>query len=284
MDRLVIENLVLQQDPARGYGPGSSKNTVVLSGDFHLGRDPNRNLADAYPRMTADLLCKRIMSWYDSAAETTPHPLAEHLATQVLLDCEEICRVDLKLVAPFEDESAVMAGVSIDRRWHRAYLGVGSNLGDRIRHLRDAVDLINATRLTQVVRMSKIYETEPFGYLDQEMFLNGCLEVKTLLGPRSLIRRLLEIETRLKRERTIPNGPRTIDLDILFYDDLITPFEEAVIPHPRLHERPFVLVPLCDIARYHMHPVLGRRCCQLLCDLNLKDDDLPVEWAGASLT
>jgi dihydroneopterin aldolase/2-amino-4-hydroxy-6-hydroxymethyldihydropteridine diphosphokinase len=170
-------------------------------------------------------------------------------------------------------------GISIHREWHTSYIGIGSNLGDRERNIDKALELIDASRHSRIDEVSPLYETEPVGYLEQGRFLNGVCRVETLLGPRGLIRFLLEVESHLFRERSIPNGPRTIDLDVLFYDDRITSYEEAVIPHPRLHSRMFVLKPLTDLAPYLMHPVLGERCYRLKEMLAPEQPEPPV-WEG----
>ncbi len=167
-------------------------------------------------------------------------------------------------------------GLSIQREWHTAYVGVGSNLGERETNIGRSLELIDTSRHSRVDEVSPLYETDPVGYLDQDKFLNGASRIETLLEPRGLIRFLLEVESAVFRERTVPNGPRTIDLDVLFYDDRITAFEEAVIPHPRLHERMFVMKPLTDIAPYHMHPVLGERCYRLKEKLLPEQPEPPV--------
>jgi dihydroneopterin aldolase/2-amino-4-hydroxy-6-hydroxymethyldihydropteridine diphosphokinase len=157
--------------------------------------------------------------------------------------------------------------VEVDRSWHKAYIGVGANLGDKEENIKEAIEKVNLSGLAQVIKVANMYETKPVGYLEQDDFLNTVLEIKTLLDPRDLIKLLLKIEKDLKRERVIKWGPRTIDLDILLYDDLVTDFEEVIIPHPRMHERMFVLKPLSDIAPYLMHPVLNKRIYQLVEEL-----------------
>ncbi|MCJ7689015.1 MAG: 2-amino-4-hydroxy-6-hydroxymethyldihydropteridine diphosphokinase, partial [Clostridiaceae bacterium] len=116
---------------------------------------------------------------------------------------------------------------------------------------------------TKITKTSKFYETKPVGYLEQEDFLNCAIEVKTLLNPIELVRFLLSIEKKLKRERVIRWGPRTIDLDVLLYDNIISYLEEIILPHPRMQERIFVLEPLCDIAPYVMHPILNKSIIQM---------------------
>jgi len=123
-----------------------------------------------------------------------------------------------------------------------AYVGLGSNLGDRETNIRDAAGLVGATRLSAIV------ETEPWGYKDQPLFLNAVAELDTDLGPRPLLGRLLEVEQQLGRVRTGQRyGPRTIDLDLLLFGDVRLAEPGLEIPHPRLHERLFVLEPLAEL-------------------------------------
>ena len=122
-----------------------------------------------------------------------------------------------------------------------AYIGIGSNLGDRKRNIDSAVEYLKKTPLTVVEKASSIYETNPVGGPPQPNFLNGVIKIKTGLSPRSLLRRLKKIEKVLGREKTVRFGPRVIDLDILTYGKLNIDEEDLTIPHPRMHEREFVL-------------------------------------------
>ncbi len=137
---------------------------------------------------------------------------------------------------------------------HRVYLGLGANLGDRQNNLVQALQHIRG-RAT-VEQISACYETKPVGYLHQPDFLNIACRISTELGPAELLTFLKQIESRMGREKTVKDGPRPIDIDILLYDDLVLQSENLIIPHPRLHERGFVLVPLADIAADIVHPTL----------------------------
>ena len=150
------------------------------------------------------------------------------------------------------------------------YLGLGSNLGDRKANLCEAVERIKRLGL-EVVRASSIYETEPVGYADQPWFLNQVIEVNldSQFRVNDLLRALLEIERDMGRERTIPNGPRVIDIAILIYGDVeIEDPPQLVLPHPRMQERRFVLEPLSEIAPDLMHPRLKKTCRELLAALD----------------
>lgn len=133
------------------------------------------------------------------------------------------------------------------------FIGIGSNLGDKEQNVRKAISFINEK--CKILKMSSLYETEPVGYKEQEWFLNCAIKAETKLEPDELLDFLQSIEKRLGRAKTIKNGPRTIDLDILFYADKKINKPELVIPHPRLHERLFVLAPLKEICPDFIHPI-----------------------------
>lgn len=129
----------------------------------------------------------------------------------------------------------------------KAYIGFGTNLGNRIEQIELALDAIKLLPNTALLRCSPIYETKPWGYLDQSNFLNGVAEVETNLSPALFLGSLLGIEAAMGRIRTIKNGPRVIDLDLLMYDDFASDRAELTLPHPRMMERAFVLKPLIDL-------------------------------------
>ena len=145
---------------------------------------------------------------------------------------------------------------------HRIYLALGSNLGDREANLGAGLKALSPQ--VKILRESPIYETAPWGYEEQEDFLNMVVEAETSLEPEALLAQLKAVEEAVGRTPTFRYGPREIDVDLLFYDDLVLETDELTIPHPHLHERAFVLVPLANLAPDLRHPTLGRMIKELV--------------------
>jgi 2-amino-4-hydroxy-6-hydroxymethyldihydropteridine diphosphokinase len=144
------------------------------------------------------------------------------------------------------------------------FLGIGTNLGSRERNLSEALAMISEN-IGKIVKSSSVYESEPWGFQSDDKFLNMVVKVETTLSASGLLGRILMDEVLLGRIRAGKQySSRKIDVDILFYDDLILDEESLRIPHPRLHERKFVLIPLCEIAPEFVHPVLKKSVTELL--------------------
>lgn len=147
---------------------------------------------------------------------------------------------------------------------HIAFIGLGSNMGDKLANLKKAIEGLGKIQGTKVLTVSSLYKTEPVGDVEQDWFVNAVAEVETGLTPRELLNKLLYIEKNLGRIRDEKWGPRVIDLDILLYDNLVMDEEGLSIPHPYLHKRGFVLVPLAEIAPKVIHPKLKKSMSELM--------------------
>jgi 2-amino-4-hydroxy-6-hydroxymethyldihydropteridine diphosphokinase len=147
-----------------------------------------------------------------------------------------------------------------------AYLSLGSNLDDREANLRRAIELLASPEI-RIKRTSSLYETEPQDLPHQPWFLNLVVEIETSLFPLQLLARIQRIEKELGRQRRVPKGPRTIDIDILLFSNFVIDAESLVIPHPRFRERRFVLAPLADLAPHLRDPVTGKSMRELLTEL-----------------
>ena len=162
-----------------------------------------------------------------------------------------------------------------------AYIGFGSNIGDRLAHIQNAIHALSKTEGITLRKISSVYKTAPVGYEAQAEFLNGVAAIQTSLPPLSLLHILKDIETEVGRQHRIRWGPREIDLDILIYGDLCHQTEKLVIPHPEMHLRRFVLAPLAEIAPDLVHPVLKETIETLLeC---LADDKSVLKKEGCVL-
>jgi 2-amino-4-hydroxy-6-hydroxymethyldihydropteridine diphosphokinase len=149
---------------------------------------------------------------------------------------------------------------------HIVYLALGSNMGNRLANLKAAI--LNLSPQMTVKTKSSVYETPPWGFVEQDAFLNQVVKVETYLEPEQLLRHLKRLEVVLGRVPNFQNGPRLIDIDILFFDNLVIRTPPLMVPHPRLHERAFVLVPLVEIEPEMIHPILQRPVSKLLDDVD----------------
>ena len=190
---------------------------------------------------------------------------AENIAEMVLKKYELVKEVKVTVKKPWAPLQMHFENVAIEisRKWHKVYLSLGSNMGDKRENLLEAIKRVGELENTEVVKSSTILETEPFGYIEQDNFLNACLEVKTLLTPQEFLSSILKIELDMGRVREIKWGPRVIDIDILFYDAEIIQEDNLAVPHPWICEREFVLEPLSEIAPNYVHP-LERKTIMML--------------------
>ncbi|OFI05860.1 bifunctional folate synthesis protein [Clostridium acetireducens DSM 10703] len=265
MDKIYIEDLEVY-----GYH-GVNKEEKSMGQKFLISVEIFTNLRKAALEDNIEStinyaeLCYEIEEEFKKEKYDLIEKAAEKLANYILLKYSSVERIKLNIKKPWAPigKPIKYAAVEVDRKIHKAYIGIGSNMGDKKKNLNEAIEILNDNEFIKVTKISKFYTTKPVGYLEQDDFLNGALEIETLMEPEELVDFLLNVEKKLKRERIIKWGPRTIDLDVLLYDDMVSSNEKIILPHPRMHERMFVLEPLNDIAPYLIHPLLNKRIFQL---------------------
>ena len=196
---------------------------------------------------------------------------AEELATHLLVSNPLVQEIDVEIEKPGAPIGLPLETVSvkIHRAWHDVALALGSNMGDTKKYLDDAVQKIDKLMNTKVIKVADYIKTKPYGGVEQDDFLNSAMLIRTLFTPNELLNELHKIENEAGRVRTIHWGPRTLDLDILLYDDLVMETNDLTIPHIELHLRDFVLKPLAQIAPWLRHPVYGETMAQMLAKLEL---------------
>ena len=198
---------------------------------------------------------------------------AESVAGALLTKYESVKKVHVRVSKPEAPIPMTFDTVMVDitRKKHIAYLSIGSNLGDREGYLDYAVEQLSKDEYIRVNKVSNYIETKPFGDVEQDDFLNGCLEIETLYDPRELLSVIHDIENGAGRKRLIHWGPRTLDIDILLYDRDIIMEEDLKIPHTWMAKRYFVLEPLVEIAPYAYHPGFSKTALELLYILEEKE-------------
>lgn len=211
-------------------------------------------------------ICVFITRWMTGHTFKLIESVAEQLARDILYEFPLVNSIELEIRKPEAPIPLPFGSVSVNikRGWHTAYIAIGSNMGDRAAYIDEAVRILGAEKHTEILKISDIITTKPYGGVEQDDFLNGAVKARTLLTPAGLLKFLHEIEQNAGRERKVHWGPRTLDLDIIFYDKLIYEDDELIIPHVDMENRDFVLKPMCEIAPNFRHPVLGLTMTQLL--------------------
>lgn len=246
-------------------------NTVLYTDTHRAGTEDKVELSTDYGAVSMF-----IDRWMKENTCHTLEAVAGNLAREILLNFDLINALDLEILKPEAPIPLTFGCVSvkIHRSWHKAYLSVGSNMGDRKKYLEDGIEALKAHPLIKQVKVSELIETAPYGGVEQADFLNAAIGLETLMEPEELLEALHNIENSAGRERILRWGPRTLDLDILFFDQLVYESDTLVIPHPDLHNREFVLKPLSTIAPNYRHPLLGMTVSQELAEL--EKSSLPV--------
>ncbi|MDE5909044.1 MAG: 2-amino-4-hydroxy-6-hydroxymethyldihydropteridine diphosphokinase [Lachnospiraceae bacterium] len=194
---------------------------------------------------------------------------AEHLAKELLLHFPLIERMELEIQKPHAPINLPFSSVSvkIERGWKLVYLGIGSNLGDKQAYIQKGIEGLKENPMIRGVKCSEVIATPPYGGVEQDDFLNAAIELKTLLTPYELLDFLHQLEAEAGRERKVHWGPRTLDLDILFYQDFLSNDLVLTVPHPDMENRHFVLAPLNELCPWYSNPVTGKSVRQMYLDL-----------------
>ncbi len=219
-------------------------------------------------------VCLFIKKYFEGKAYDLLEKVADELATSIMYAFPGIEKIQIQITKPnapipMEFESV---GVRVEKKWHKVALAIGSNMGDKEKYLTDAMETLIANPDIRNVIVSDYIETEPYGYVEQDKFLNGAVTLETLLSAEDLLIFLHEIEAKAERKREIHWGPRTLDLDILLYDDVCMHTKELTIPHIDMCNRMFVLEPLMQIAPGLVHPVRRRTIYDLYHILKEKEN------------
>ncbi len=220
-------------------------------------------------------VCRFISSYLREHTFLLIEAAAEHLAKALLWEYPLVSALTLEIRKPHAPVGLPFASVSVQikRGWKRAYLGIGSNMGDKRKYLDHAVERLMDRKEIRKVTCSDWMLTKPYGGVMQEDFLNGAIGLETLMTPEELLSFLHELEQEAGRERTIHWGPRTLDLDILFYQGYVSDDPHLTVPHPDMENRMFVLEPLSQLCPYYLNPVTGKSVRQMLKELKERQQE-----------
>ena len=269
MDRIKIEKLEVFGN--HGVFPEER----ILGQKFQISAEIYTDLHKA--AVTGDLdktvnygeVCQFISDYTQDNTYELIETLADQLAQEILARYEQVEKVTIEVFKPWAPIGLPLENVSVQvtRQKHTVYIALGSNMGDKEGYLWAAVDALNELDDLKVTKVSDFIVTKPYGKVEQDDFLNGVLEAETTKDPWELLDALHDIENEAGRKREVRWGPRTLDLDIIFYDDLVLDSEKLVIPHKEMHFRDFVLKPLLQIAPWKRHPILGKTVEELIEEL-----------------
>lgn len=221
-------------------------------------------------------VCREIDSFIRQNTFKLIEKVAENLAEHLLLTHPLMTGIKLEIKKPWAPIGLPLDFVSIEitRSWHEVYIGLGSNIGESEQLIHTAITQLDNLKTSQVIKVSKLIKTKPYGGVEQPDFINGVLQLKTLLTPNELLEALHQIEHQAGRKRSVHWGPRTLDLDILLYDEQLVFEENLTIPHIDMTNREFVLTPLAEIAPYAIHPATGKTILTLQQELIRKNKEL----------
>lgn len=270
MDEIRIDNLKVYAyhgvyDSEKEKGQNFYVNAVLYTDFSKAASNDDIDYATDYAAVCQTIKEVMTLKKYD-LIET----VAKKVAQQILVSFDLVKAVDVEIrkpqaPVPMEFDSI---SVKVSSKWSDAYIAYGSNMGDKEGFIEEALNKLNGRDDCILTDNSSLYTTKPYGGVEQDDFLNGVCKIKTMLNPEELLEVLHAIENEAGRERLIHWGPRTLDLDIIFYDDLIYESNTLAIPHTDIENRDFVLKPIAEIAPYKRHPVFKKTMQEMLDELN----------------
>lgn len=266
MDKMYIRNLQLFAN----HGFYQEEKTLGQLFEISLEIDIDLKTAgksdDLDMSVNYGLVCKKTRDVFTEKTYDLIETAASHIAQELLGEYKSFKGVKVFLKKPWAPIMMNLDTVEImiERKWHRVYLGIGSNLGDKEANLNKSIELINEIEGCEIVKKSSLITTKAWGNENQDDFLNGVVEIRTYLEPQEILKEIAIVENSLGRVREEKWGPRTIDVDILLYDSLVMYQDDLIIPHPLMHQRDFVLKPLSEIAPFYIHPVFSKSIIELL--------------------
>ena len=269
MDEIYIKGLKIFA--YHGVNPEETENGQEFEQDITMYADLSkaRKRDDLEDTISYADVCLFLTDYLQKNTWKLLEAAVEHTCRALLLRFPLLCGVELELEKPSAPIPLPFDSVSVKvaRGWHRCFVALGSNLGDKRAYLDGAVEALRMAPGIRIKQVSTYLVTAPYGGVEQDDFLNGAVELETLYDPQELLDRLHDIEMDAKRERLVHWGPRTLDLDILFYDDLVQDDPTLTLPHPDMQNRDFVLRPMAELAPNFLHPVFHKTIGQLLKEL-----------------
>ena len=212
-----------------------------------------------------DSVCIFLAEVFAEKVFDTIEAAAEYTLQEIIVNFPTIQAMELEVRKPHAPLTYVPEDISVTiyREWHTVYLSFGSNVGNPTGHINEAISMLKNPYAIRNVKRSELFVTKPYGPVEQNDFVNGCLEMETYMDPEELVEYIHEIEDYFERDRSIHWGPRPIDMDIVFYDDMVYNSKTLTIPHADMENRMFVLEPLSQLCPGRRHPVWGKTVAQM---------------------
>ena len=270
MDQIRIDNLQIRAFHGVYMDEKENGQNFFVNAVLYTDTRKAGTTDDLYKSTDYSTVCTTIKNTVTKNKFDLIETVAERVAEEILLNFPLVKSVDIEIKKPeapipMEFDSV---SVKINRGWHDAFIAFGSNMGDSEELIADAMDDFEHHKYIKVLDESSHIITKPYGGVEQDDFVNGVCHIKTMLTPRELLKYCNELEAKAGRVRDIHWGPRTLDLDIILYDDLVYEDAELIIPHVDMENRDFVLRPMCELMPNKRHPILHKTMQQLLDGLN----------------